>query len=380
MTGPLVLIAAGEVSGDMLAAELMQALAARVPGIRFVGIGGRRMREAGLAVLADVTPHSAVGLVENLQAARPVGRAYARARAELKARAPDLVLGVDYQGANVPLLRAARRRGLPTAYYVLPQDWLWGLPGGLGRVARAADRYFALFEPEAEAYAEAGAAVSWVGHPLVERFARVRAREAPVPGAPARVGLFPGSRDSEIRALLPIMVEAARRASLEAPGRYTWVLPVADPRFEASLRAAAGALPGATVVPSPTPSLWGELDAAWVASGTATLEAALAGVPIAACYRVAPVTAWVARRLMRHPHVTLPNILSGEAVIPELLQDACTPDALARSLAPLVHDPAAREKMREGYARARAKLGAPGASGRVADALAAWRGWLPEQA
>ena len=367
---PLIFLSAGEVSGDVHGAALAQALRAKAPELRLVGVGGPRMAAAGVELVADVTAHSAVGLTEQLPQLRPVLAAFKRAEAAMAAERPAAVVLIHYQGANVRLAARARALGVPTAYYILPQEWLWGLPGGLAKVAGCADQLIAVFEPEAEAYRAAGGNVAYVGHPLVDLLADVR----PALGAadrPPRVALLPGSRAQEVRTLLPALLGAAAQIHAALP-EAAFVLPAAAP----GLRDEVAALVGVSGLPiampeTPGPAAWADADLALAASGTAVLEAAILDVPCVAAYRVSRLTAFLARHLLRVEHVTLPNIVAGRAIVPELLQGEARPERLAEAGLQLLTDAAARDAIRAGYAEVRGRLGGPGAIARAADLVLA---------
>lgn len=359
-----VFLSAGEVSGDMHGAHLARALLALRPDLTLVGVGGPRMAEAGVRVIADVTRHSAVGLTEQLPHVLPVARAFRQARKVLAELRPDVVVLIDYQGANLALAKHARALGLRTVYYIAPQDWLWSLPGGgPAKVAAATDHLLAVFEREAQVYRAAGGRVTYIGHPLVD-IVGVDDRPEPSPGADCVVALLPGSRAQEVARLLPTFLEAARL--LARPG-LRFVLPAATPALEA-VAAPLVRASGLEVELTSGGSLAAlrAASAALVASGTATLEAVLCDVPCVAAYRVSGLTAWLARRLLRVRHVTLPNIVADRQVIPELLQGEARPERMAAELARLLDNEEAREAMRHGYAEVRQRLGPPGAIGRGA--------------
>lgn len=355
-------MSAGEVSGDMHGAALAAALREARPDIALVGLGGPRMAAAGVQLIADVTAHSAVGLTEQLPHLRPVLKAVASAEAALAKGPFDVAVLIDYQGANMRLAACARAAGVASAYYILPQEWLWGLPGGAAKVAKACDKLIAVFRREAEAYAAAGGKVAYVGHPLVDLLADVA---RPVRGEGRLVALLPGSRAQEVRALLPAFLGAA--AILAKRFRNVrFLLPVPAPALEDEVRAAIAKsqLP-IDLVPGGA-AAWAGADVVLAASGTAVLEAAILDVPCVAAYRVSWLTAFVARRLLRVRHVTLPNIVAGRAIVPELLQREANPARLAEEAGRLLDEPTSVLAMRAGYAEVRALLGGPGAIARAA--------------
>ncbi|MFP5503955.1 MAG: lipid-A-disaccharide synthase, partial [Candidatus Sericytochromatia bacterium] len=364
MAGPTIFLSAGEVSGDMHGAHLARALRAARPDLRLVGVGGPRMAAAGVELLADVTRHSAVGLTEQLPHVRPVLKAFKTAKEAIASEPPAAVVLIDYQGANMDLARHAKRLGVPTAYYILPQEWLWGFKGGLKKVAAAADRLIAVFEAEAAAYREAGGSVSYVGHPLLDILAEVR--PLALAGQGPLVALLPGSRPQEIDRLVPVFLGAAAIVR-EAVPEARFVLPIAGAHLAPAVEAAvAKSGLSVTVLEGRGQEALAAADLAIAASGTVTLESAILGVPCVAAYRVSGLTAFLAKRLLRVPYVTLPNIVLGREVVPELLQERATPGTIAEAAIAALRSPD-----REGLAAVRARLGERGAIARAAEAILA---------
>jgi lipid-A-disaccharide synthase len=260
------------------------------------------------------------------------------------------------------LAACARAAGLPTAYYILPQEWLWGLPGGTAKVAKACDKLIAVFRREAEAYAAAGGNVAFVGHPLVDLLGGI---ERPTPAAGRVVALLPGSRAQEVRTLLPAFLGAAALLADRFPDAR-FLLPVPAEGLAAEIDGAV-ARSGLAVERVPGgAAAWAGADVVLAASGTAVLEAAILDVPCVAAYRVSWLTAFLAQRLLRVRHVTLPNIVAGRAIVPELLQGDARAERLADAVGRLLADPTAARAMRAGYAEVRVLLGGPGAIARAA--------------
>jgi lipid-A-disaccharide synthase len=369
---PLTLfLSAGEVSGDMHGAHLARALKAMRPDVRLVGVGGPHMASAGVEILADVIAHSAVGLTENLPHVMPVMKAFKQAKATLADLRPDAVVLIDYQGANMDLAKFARKLGLKTVYYITPQEWLWGFKRGPAQVAAGVDHLLCVFAREAEVYRAAGGRVTYVGHPLIDILANDPLPAYPVEGDRPVIALLPGSRPQEVRALLPVFLGAADKI-LQALPETRVLLPVASGhlRDEVLARVAESGLP-ITVVEGQAQSVLRAADVAVAASGTVTLEAAILGVPCVAAYQVSKLTAFLARRLLKVRHVTLPNIVAGKDVIPELLQENANPEALSRTVLRLLGDAHARAAMKRDMAEVRDMLGAPGAIARAAAAILA---------
>ncbi len=329
-----------------------------------VGLGGPLMHAEGVELWAGLDRLAVMGFVEVLAHLRFFRGLDQRVRALLDAGGADLVIPVDYPGFNLRASRHAHRAGVPVLYYIAPQVWAWR-PGRARRLAEDTDRVAVILPFEADALRAAGANARFVGHPLLERDAAVTDRAALSRSLgldPARplLALLPGSRRQEVDRHLDAFVGAARRVVAARPD----VQPVL---------ARASSLPAALLeraglpVTTDTRALLHHAAAALVKSGTGTLEAALAGPPFVVAYRTHPLTFALARRMVRVPHVALANLVAGERIVPELLQDQVAPEPLARALLPLL-DPASPERARmvAGLARVRAALGTPGASDRVA--------------
>jgi lipid-A-disaccharide synthase len=386
MTRPArVLIVAGEASGDLYGGLLMRAMQAPTDGgsgpqappgerVRFTGIGGDAMRDAGLASLADASVLGVTGVVEVAARFGAIWRAYraaGRVLADPAAR-PDLAVLIDYPDFNLRLAARARAAGVPVLYFISPQVWAWRR-GRVRKMAGLVDRMLVILPFEEAIYRAAGVPVTFVGHPLLDlvrthRTARQeRARLGLDPDRPL-VALLPGSRRNEIAAHLPPLLDAAARLRAEFRDLQT-VLPLAPTRSEAEIRAVArraGFRDLPTLVRDDRYDAVAAADAAVVASGTATLETALLGVPMVIVYRMNPVTYALARRLTDLPHVGMPNLIAGRRVVPERIQGECTGDAIARALRDLLTDPKRAEEMRAGLGAVRARLGEPGAIGRAA--------------
>lgn len=382
-----ILFCAGDQSGEAHAAALVGALRARRPGLRCIGLGGPEMRAAGVEIVVDQRALAVGGVVELIPelgrivgAWRGLGRALAQTR-------PELVVLVDSGGFNLPFARRVRRTSdARILYFIAPQIWAWR-PGRLRRLVDRVDRIVVCLPFERDYYAGRGVRVDYYGHPLVDAFARLRASEPSGIEPDARrtqrrraldvpldvpvLGIFPGSRRSEVRRHLPLQLEAFRRLRADGP-RFAGAVALVGlaPGFdEAELRRAApGALEGAgdgvRCLSTGKGLLFDALDVALTKPGTITLEAALHGCPMLVVGRVHPLTAWLARRSARVRHVAMPNLLVGEEIVPELLQEDATPDRIADALGPLFAGPA-RTRQLAGLARAVEALGAPGAPGAI---------------
>ena len=364
-SAPTILLIAGEASGDHHAAALSVALRKRLPGVRLIGLGGPLMAAAGVELLAGLDQLAVMGFVEVLSHLRFFHGLEKRVRSLVDSGSVDLVIPVDYPGFNLRMARYAHRRGIPVLYYIAPQVWAWK-PGRARRLAEDTDRVAVILPFEAAILAAAGADVRFVGHPLLERDDMVADREAfakTIGLDPARplLALLPGSRHQEVARHLAPFAGAGRQVGLSRPDVQPVLARAASLPVDALDRAG---LP----VTGETRALLRHAAAALVKSGTGTLEAALEGTPFVTAYRTHPITYALARRLVRVPYVALANLVAGERVVPELLQDEVTPERLAGKLLPLLDGGSPeRHRVVAGLGRVKSALGTPGASERVAE-------------
>jgi len=368
-----VLLVAGEASGDMHGADLVAALRVLVPDVEVRGIGGPRLRAAGMETIVDVAAIATMGLLEARERLGAVVRAYRAVRRLLRSDPPDLLILVDFAEFNVALAGVAHRRGVPVLYYISPQVWAWRRRR-IRKIARRVDRLAVVFPFEAPLYAGSGARAEFVGHPLLDRVRPTRpvaetlARHGLDP-AKRLVALLPGSRQKEMALILPPMAEAAER--LVARGDVQCVLALADTLSRADIAATIRGRPlPVTVVEGDTYDLVHASELVLVASGTATLETALLERPMVIVYRVAPLTYALARRLVSVPFVGLPNVIAGRAVVPELLQGDATGAAIAAAATRFLDDAGLRATTATTLTAIREQLGGGGAA-RKAAAIAA---------
>ena len=360
---PLIAIVAGEASGDVLGARLMAAIRRRCPDAEFVGVGGARMQEQGMDSLFPLADLAVMGLVEVLPRLRLIARRLSDVERLLRARRPDVLVTIDSPGFMLRVLRTAAKLGLRRVHYVAPQVWAWR-ESRVRHYPGLWDRLLCLLPFEPAWFAARGIEARFVGHPVLESgagsgdAARFRAAHGLADDARPIV-LMPGSRRSEVPRLLPVF--GATVARLSSDSRIVPVLPV-SPVVEETVRRAAERW---AVRPIVATSLEEKHDAyaagcaALTKSGTSTLELALAGVPMAVTYRVNPISAAIARRLIRIPHVAMVNLLAGREMVPELLQQDCTPERLSAEVRSLLDDPARADAQRAGFAAVLDGLRAP---------------------
>jgi lipid-A-disaccharide synthase len=374
MSSPLqILVVAGEASGDAHAAELVAALKARRPDLTFFGMGGTRLAAQGVELLYGAQEVSVMGITEVLPRIPRILRVMgglARAAAE---RRPVCAILVDIPDFNLRLAARLKRLGIPVAYYVSPMIWAWRR-GRVKTIARLVDRMLCILPFEEAFYREAGVPARYVGSPVVEQVpspasVTVFRQQLGLPEEVPMLALLPGSRMSEIRRILPTLVETAKRLVAERPGLQV-VVPVAPtiPREEILSRfEGSGVRP--VLVEGRAPEVVGASDAAIVASGTATLEAGLMQRPFVVVYRVSLLTYLVGRMLLKVAHVALVNLLAGRRVVPELLQGDMTPERIAGEIRRLWVPGPPREEMLQGLTEMRGKLGESGAASRAAESV-----------
>lgn len=334
-----IAMVAGEASGDTLGSHLIQALRARLPNARFVGIGGPKMCGQGFEAWHPLEKLAVNGLVEVLKHYRELAGIRADLRRRLLADPPDVFVGIDAPDFNLGLEKALKDRGIPTVHYVSPTIWFWR-GKRVHQIGAAASRVLALFPFEPPLYEKHGIPASYVGHPLADELPlddqRAAAREL-LGLAPARpvFAVLPGSRQSEIRFMAPTFIGAIRELHrLHSDALFLVPLATRETRLlfeEALYRCNAGDLPIRMLFGHAHDAM-AAADVVLVTSGTATLEAALLKRPMVIAYKLAPLTHWLAKRMTYLPYVGLPNILAGDFVVPEFIQHDATPENLAQAM------------------------------------------------
>ena len=376
MTPPEILISAGEASSDMYAARLAQALRERT-NARLFGMGGPRMAEAGVELIADYHEVSVVGIAEVLHKIPTVVGVQRRLAREAVRRRAALAILIDSPGTHLGVARRLKKHGIPVGYFIGPQVWAWRA-SRVRVVKRRVDRMVVIFPFEEKIYRDAGVPCDFVGHPLIDvvRPSIDRDEFSHRHGLdPERliVALLPGSRRNEIAQHYSRGLDACELLArdLKPLGGVEFVH-VAAPRLGANLFAPYGERPGVNIkrIEGGAYDALAAADCAIVASGTATIEAALLGTPMVVIYRVAPLTAAILRHMVHTPFISMVNLVAGRRVVPELIQDDFTPAAVANQVRYLLESSEARNTMKAGLAEVRAKLGSGSAIERAADIFA----------
>ena len=366
-----LLISAGEASGDMYAARLATALKTRLD-LSLFGMGGQQMRDAGVDVLTDYHEVSVVGITEILSHLPSLVRAMRHLVSEAAQRKPLFAILTDFPGFHLRLARKLRALGVKNVYYICPQFWAWR-PWRVRVVHRRFALALCIFPFEEAFFSNAGAPTKFIGHPLVGNVRAAQSREDFFrrhnldPQLPL-IAILPGSRRAELAQHIPVIREAATRIQNSRPVQF--VVAAATPHLVAQLQAGWNPALKIHIVEDQTYDALAAADAAIVSSGTATIEAALLDVPMVVVYRVTPLTALLAKPLVRTKFFSMVNLIAERPVVPELIQADFTPGRVSQEILNLLQNPSAREQLRSGLAEVRRRLGPPGAVERAADAIA----------
>ncbi|MCF8027351.1 MAG: lipid-A-disaccharide synthase [Desulfobacteraceae bacterium] len=373
--GKQVMIIAGETSGDHHGARLVAEMAKKEPDLHFCGIGGPQMQAAGVEILVDAGQLSVVGITEVFSALPVVLREAGRVKREMLRRRPDLLILIDFPDFNLHMAGFAKKHGITVFYYISPQIWAWRR-SRVKKIKRRVDHMAVILPFEADFYRAWQVPVTFVGHPLLDHYTEAHWQE-PANNSPqesasetaAVVGLLAGSRKSEIRRNLPVMLAAAGRLAEDLPGvefivsvapgidplwLEEWIQPWRD-RIDMKLQSGeiAGILKQCTLVVA--------------ASGTVTLEAAIFGVPMVIMYRISSLSYMLGKMLVKVDHIGLANIIAGQRVVPELIQQDANSGTIACTVRDLLSDRAALSDLRRRLKTVRAMLGEPGASEKAAN-------------
>ena len=365
------LIVTGEASGDLHGANLIEAARELDPGLSFFGVGGKRMAAAGCEILIPAEELAVMGAVEVLARFGVIRRAFRTLSRVLRGPdRPDLVILIDYPGFNLRLAKVAKAAGVPVLYYISPKVWAWR-KGRIHTIAERVDTLAVIFPFEPHIYQGLGLKVEYVGNPLLDEpgsscgRADYLRRHGLDPSRPV-VGLFPGSRNNELKYIFSTLMASAERLRQAIPD-LQFLLPLAPSLSKPDLQQRlSGSNLAVVLVEDNIYDTAGACDAIISVSGTVTLQIALAGTPMVIIYKAAPLTYALGKRLVKIEHFGLPNIVAGRGVVRELLQDAANPEAICGEILRLLQDQSYNRQQRSGLESVRQRLGAPGCSARVA--------------
>ncbi len=368
-----IMIVAGEASGDLNGAELVLALNKLAPHIKLAGIGGKRMREAGVEILFDISELAVVGFTEvlcNFRKLRNIFREFVKKMYEEK---PLALILLDYPGFNIRLAEKAKKKGITVIYYISPQVWAWG-KNRVKKLAKVVDKMIVIFPFEKDFYTGSGLDVEFVGHPMLDRIKlQMRAEEFAgkfsLSTSLSTVVLLPGSRKQEIERHLPIMLKAGIIMKKRKPG-LQFILPCASTIDAEEIKSIVSDYSlKVAVIENQTHSAIAFADIAIVSSGTATLETTCLGKPLIVLYKVSFLTWMITKFLIKVRTIAMVNIIAGEKVVPEFLQFQAKPSMIASETVKILEDTAYRSEMVRKLEKVKDALGSPGASSRAASAI-----------
>jgi lipid-A-disaccharide synthase len=365
-----IMIVAGEASGDMHGANLVREMLRIDPALNFYGIGGKKLREEGVKLLANASDMAVVGLTEVISKLGSILKIMGMMKRSLDERRPDLVILIDYPDFNLPLANAAKKRGIKIFYYISPQVWAWR-KGRIGQIKKTVDKMAVILPFEVDTYGQEGFTVNYVGHPLLDmvklNYSKQESRKKfGLAENKITIGILPGSRLSEVGKLMPELLRASEILAQKMP-EVQFVLPLADTLEEKIItKIISGFNVKVKIISGHTYDVISCADLALVASGTATLETALLGIPMVIVYKISLLSYLIGRLIVDVKNIGLVNIIAGKTIVPELIQgDACGKRIAVEALAILTNEEKKQEMIKELMA-IRARLGEPGAAIRAA--------------
>jgi lipid-A-disaccharide synthase len=368
------LIIAGEASGDLHGSKLVSALKVNFPHARFTGMGGARMRDAGVETLFGIERMGAVGIIEVLGEFDHYYKVYRTLMKEVASRRYDAVILIDYPTLNLRLAKQARRFDCPVYFFISPQIWAWR-KGRIKDIRESVRKMFVILPFEEKLYLDAGVDAEFLGHPFIDLVYPSRPREESrekygLKQEVKTIGLLPGSRMNEINSLLDVMVEAAKKIKSEL-GACQFLLPIADSVDPDLILQRLGANPlGIQLIQGETYDVMNSCDTLIIASGSATLEAGILGCPMVIIYKLNALTYWMVRGLIKVPFIGLVNLVAGEGVVPELIQNKVTAENISAEVLAILRDPKKEQAIRERLLKIKESLGEPGVMKVVAKRIA----------
>jgi lipid-A-disaccharide synthase len=365
-----IMIVAGEASGDMHGANLVKEMLKIDPTLNFYGIGGKKMKEEKVQLLADASDMAVVGLTEVVSKLGNIFKIMSIMKKSMDERKPDLVILIDYPDFNLPLAKAAKKRGIKVFYYISPQVWAWR-KGRIGQIKKTVNKMAVILPFEVETYAQEGFTVNYVGHPLLDlvkqNYSKQESRKKfSLAENKITVGILPGSRLSEVEKLMPELLRAAEILKREIPD-IQFVLPLADTLEEKNVAEIISRFDlKINIITGHTYDVISCADLALVASGTATLETALLGVPMIIVYKISLLSYIIGRLIVDVNNIGLVNIIAGKTIVPELIQKDASGQRIAEEALSILNNAERKQEIVKELTTIHAKLGEPGAAIRAA--------------
>jgi lipid-A-disaccharide synthase len=365
-----IMIVAGEASGDLHGSNLVKEIHNIDPSIRFYGIGGKKLKEAGVKLIASSSDMAVVGLTEVVFKLKFILKVMGLLKKSLREDKPDLLILIDYPDFNLPLAKAARKNGVKVFYYISPQVWAWRRKR-IKHIEKVVDRMAVILPFERDIYDKSNLDVSFVGHPLLDVVKRKYSREEALnkfdlEEGLTTVGILPGSRKSEVNKLLPEMLKAVEILEDKFPD-LQFVLPLADTlNSDFVLRIINQYHVKVKVIRDNIYDVLSISDIAMVASGTATLETALMETPMIIIYKISTLSYYIGKVLINVNNIGLANIIAGKTIVPEFIQNDATPMNMAKEISDILTNRSRMDRIKQELSRVRGKLGSPGAARRTA--------------
>ncbi len=370
-----VFISAGEVSGDMHGAALAKALKKADPNLEIWGMGGPKMKAAGVHIIADITRFSTIGLIEPLRFLPKFLSTYFTIKQWLDERRPDVFIPIDNQGFHMLILKLTKKLGIKTAYYIAPQEWLWGTEIGGKKVSELTDLILSIFKPEYDFYQKLGAKVAYVGHPLLDTTHPTLSKDAfclqySLDASRPIVAIFPGSRKQELNLTAPALFQAAKLIVNQRPDVQV-VISVASPHFEPEIKKLCAESGLSATLAEGSINIMSHSNFSLVVSGTVTLEHAILGKPCLVGYQFSPMSYWLIKtfmekKLSRVTFLSLPNLIVNKEILPEFFQEKLKPQSIADKALEWLNDPHQYQWIHQELAKVQKDLGEPGVLDRAA--------------
>ena len=372
-SGKKILMVAGEASGDLHGSHLVKEMLSLDPTLQFYGVGGKKMKNEGVELIADSKEMAVVGITEVLLKLKRIYQIYRKLKNSLTSNSPSLVILIDYPDFNLRFAREAKKKNIPIVYYISPQVWAWR-KGRIKKIGRLIKKMIVIFPFEKKIYEEAQIDVDFVGHPLLDairsQFSREEAfQQFSLSSGVTTIGLLPGSRMNEVKRHLPPMIEAIPLISKQI-NPVQFIIPVAPGLDLGEVQNLVGSKrENIRVVENNIYDVMRISDVVIVASGTATMEAAIMGAPMIVVYRVSPLTYLLGKMLIKVKNIGMVNIIAGKTVVPELIQKDVTPEKITSAVVQILENPSKQEEIKKELNSLKEKIGKSGASFRAAQII-----------